>query len=171
MSVGVVDKTTGDRIPTAGNPLDKVGNLANLTTTAKGDAVEAINEVNAGLATKQNATDNNLQTTAKEIVPAINEINSNLTSFASLNHLSDTKNLDSDFPLFGLYQGDRLTGTTPYTLTGGTGILVISATSGSIKQQILFDPQNNKISMRTTKYSSSGWYWAAWSTVTLTPVT
>lgn len=57
MSVGVVDKTTGDRIQTAGNPLDKVGNLANLTTTAKDNAVNAINEVNAGLATKADITD------------------------------------------------------------------------------------------------------------------
>lgn len=57
MSVGIVNKTTGDRIQTAGNPLDKVGNLANLTTTAKGSAVEAINEVNAGLATKADLTD------------------------------------------------------------------------------------------------------------------
>lgn len=57
MSVGVVNKTTGDRIQTAGDPLDKVGNLANLTTTAKGSAVEAINEVNAGLATKADLTD------------------------------------------------------------------------------------------------------------------
>jgi len=45
MSVGVVNKETGDRIPTAGNPLDKVGNLAYLHTTAKSDAVSAINEV------------------------------------------------------------------------------------------------------------------------------
>ena len=57
MSVGVVNKTTGDRIQTAGDPLDKVGNLANLTTTAKTDAVVAINEVNAGLATKADLTD------------------------------------------------------------------------------------------------------------------
>lgn len=53
MSVGVVNKTTGDRIQTAGDPLDKVGNLANLTTTAKTNAVEAINEVNT---TKANQT-------------------------------------------------------------------------------------------------------------------
>lgn len=45
MSVGAVNKNTGDRIPTAGNPLDKVGNLASLHTTAKNDAVSAINEV------------------------------------------------------------------------------------------------------------------------------
>lgn len=45
MSVGAVNKETGDRIPTAGNPLDKVGNLASLHTTAKNDAVSAINEV------------------------------------------------------------------------------------------------------------------------------
>ena len=53
MSVGVVNKSTGDRIQTAGDPLDKVGNLANLTTTAKDNAVNAINEVNA---TKANQT-------------------------------------------------------------------------------------------------------------------
>lgn len=45
MSVGTVNKNTGDRIPTAGNPLDKVGNLASLHTTEKSDAVSAINEV------------------------------------------------------------------------------------------------------------------------------
>lgn len=45
MSVGAVNKNTGDRIPTAGNPLDKVGNLASLHTTEKSDAVSAINEV------------------------------------------------------------------------------------------------------------------------------
>lgn len=103
MSVGIVDKNTGDRIQTAGNPLDKVGDLTNLTTTAKDNAVAAINEVNAGLAGKQNtltfdsvptdgstnpvesngiydalalkqdATDSNLQTTADTIVGAINE--------------------------------------------------------------------------------------------------
>ena len=52
MSVGAVNKNTGDRIPTAGNPLDKVGNLASLHTTVKSDAVSAINEVNDALGNK-----------------------------------------------------------------------------------------------------------------------
>lgn len=45
MSRGLVDKSTGDRIPTAGNIVDKVGDLTALHTTAKNKAVNAINEV------------------------------------------------------------------------------------------------------------------------------
>lgn len=45
MSVGNVDKTTGDAHKNAGNMFDKVGNLTALHTTAKSDAVAAINEV------------------------------------------------------------------------------------------------------------------------------
>ena len=103
MSVGAVNKSTGDRIQTAGNPLDKVGDLSLLHTTAKSNAVAAINEVADEVATKQdtltfddaptdgsnnpvksngiydalalkqNATDNSLDTDAKTIVGAINE--------------------------------------------------------------------------------------------------
>ena len=65
MSVGAVNKNTGDRIPTAGNPLDKVGNLASLHTTAKNDAVSAINEV----------TDEQAQ-----IAGELSELNSNFIS-------------------------------------------------------------------------------------------
>lgn len=52
MSVGVVNKTTGERIPTAGTPLDKVGDLSLLHTTEKSNAVAAINEVVDEVATK-----------------------------------------------------------------------------------------------------------------------
>lgn len=46
MSLNIVDKTTGDLTPVAGNATDKVGNLSALTTTDKSSAVAAINEVN-----------------------------------------------------------------------------------------------------------------------------
>jgi len=99
MSVGIVDKSTGDRIQTAGDPLDKVGNLANLTTTAKTDAVAAINEVNGAVGTKQNATDNNLDTTSKTVVGAINEVNSNLTSLGnSTSDYQKHNNLNLEIP-------------------------------------------------------------------------
>lgn len=66
MSVGVVDKSTGERIQTAGDPLDKVGNLANLTTSAKANAVEAINEVNAGKANQAQLATVEASTTASK---------------------------------------------------------------------------------------------------------
>lgn len=49
----------------------------NLETTDK-TVVGAINELKDDLSTKQNKTDNNLTTTSKQIVGAINEINSDL---------------------------------------------------------------------------------------------
>lgn len=75
MSVNAVDQTTGNTTPIAGNTNNLVGNLSALTTNTKSDAVGAINEVNQ---TKQNATDNNLQTTDKTIVGGINELKSGL---------------------------------------------------------------------------------------------
>lgn len=75
MSVNAVDQTTGNTTPLAGNTNNLVGNLSALTTNTKSDAVGAINEVNQ---TKQNATDNNLQTTDKTIVGGINELRSGL---------------------------------------------------------------------------------------------
>ena len=75
MSVNAVDQTTGNTTPLAGNTNNLVGNLSALTTNTKSDAVGAINEVNAN---KQNATDNNLQTTNKTIVGGINELRSGL---------------------------------------------------------------------------------------------
>ena len=77
MSVNAVDQTTGNTTPLAGNTNNLVGNLSALTTNTKSDAVGAINEVNQ---TKQNATDNNLQTTDKTIVGGINELRSGLTN-------------------------------------------------------------------------------------------
>lgn len=70
MSVGVVNKSTGDRIPTAGNPLDKVGNLANLTTSAKDNAVNAINEVNATKANQAQLATVEASTTASKAYSA-----------------------------------------------------------------------------------------------------
>ena len=70
MSVGVVNKTTGDRIQTAGDPLDKVGNLANLTTSAKDNAVNAINEVNATKANQAQLATVEASTTASKAYSA-----------------------------------------------------------------------------------------------------
>lgn len=70
MSVGVVNKSTGDRIQTAGDPLDKVGNLANLTTSAKANAVEAINEVNATKANQAQLATVEASTTASKAYSA-----------------------------------------------------------------------------------------------------
>lgn len=49
MSMNLVDKTTGDLTPVAGNATDKVGNLSAATTTDKSSVVGAINEVNANM--------------------------------------------------------------------------------------------------------------------------
>ena len=81
MSVNAVDQTTGNTTPLAGNTNNLVGNLSALTTNTKSDAVGAINEVNQ---TKQNATDNNLQTTDKTIVGGINELRSGLINVARI---------------------------------------------------------------------------------------
>jgi hypothetical protein len=74
MSVGIVDKQTGDRIPTAGMP-------------AIDDALSAISDnpvqnaiITAALANKQDKTDNSLQTTDKTVVGAVNELKSGLTN-------------------------------------------------------------------------------------------
>ena len=53
MSRGLVNKSTGERIPSApGYIIDKVGDLSALHTTAKDKAVSAINEVTDALADK-----------------------------------------------------------------------------------------------------------------------
>ena len=49
MSANIVNQTTGDLTPIAGNATDKVGNLNALTTTDKSSAVAGINEVSDGL--------------------------------------------------------------------------------------------------------------------------
>lgn len=46
MSLNIVDQTTGDLDPVAGNATDKVGNLSALTTTDKTSVVGGVNEVN-----------------------------------------------------------------------------------------------------------------------------
>lgn len=92
MSVNAVDQTTGNTTPLAGNTNNLVGNLSALTTNTKSDAVGAINEVNQ---TKQNATDNNLQTTDKTIVGGINELRSGLTNIGSNTDLGDVQGSDT----------------------------------------------------------------------------
>lgn len=74
MSVGIVDKQKGDRIPTAGMPaIDDA-----LDLTSVNPVQNAI--VTAALALKQDKTDNNLETTSKTVVGAINELKSGLTN-------------------------------------------------------------------------------------------
>lgn len=54
-----------------------------LNTTSK-NIVGAINEVNSNVSNKQNSTDNSLNTTSKNIVGAINEVNANKGSTITL---------------------------------------------------------------------------------------
>lgn len=74
MSVGAVNKQTGDRIPTAGMPaIDSV--LSGSSTNPVQNAI-----ITAALADKQDKTDNNLTTTDKTTTGAINEVKSELTN-------------------------------------------------------------------------------------------
>jgi hypothetical protein len=77
MSVGVVNKQTGDRIPTAGMPA--IDNA--LSATSVNPVQNAI--ITAALADKQDKTDNSLETTAKTIVGAINEHEGDIGSLKS----------------------------------------------------------------------------------------
>lgn len=78
MSVGAVNKTTGDRIPTAGMPaIDDA-----LDLTSVNPVQNAI--ITAALANKQDKTDNSLQTTDKTVVGAVNELKSGLTKLSEL---------------------------------------------------------------------------------------
>ena len=77
MSVGAVNKQTGDRIPTAGMPaIDDA-----LDLTSVNPVQNAV--ITAALANKQDKTDNNLVTTAKTIVGAINEHEGDIDSLMS----------------------------------------------------------------------------------------
>lgn len=74
MSVGAVNKQTGDRIPTAGMPaIDDA-----LDLTSVNPVQNAV--ITAALANKQDKTDNALQTTDKTVVGAVNELKSGLTN-------------------------------------------------------------------------------------------
>lgn len=74
MSVGAVNKQTGDRIPTAGMPaIDDA-----LDLTSVNPVQNAV--ITAALANKQDKTDNNLKTTSKTVVGAVNELKSGLTN-------------------------------------------------------------------------------------------
>lgn len=75
MSVGVVNKQTGDRIPTAGMPA--IDNALSLSST--NPVQNAI--ITSALANKQDKTDNSLQTTDKTVVGGINELKSGLTNY------------------------------------------------------------------------------------------
>ena len=77
MSVGAVNKQTGDRIPTAGMPaIDSV--LSGASTNPVQNRV-----VKAALDEKQPITDNTLQTTDKTVPGAINELKSGLTNVST----------------------------------------------------------------------------------------
>jgi len=77
MSVGIVDKQTGERIPTAGMPaIDDA-----LDLTSVNPVQNAI--ITAALANKQDKTDNNLETTDKTVVGAINEHEGDIDSLKS----------------------------------------------------------------------------------------
>lgn len=77
MSVGAVNKQTGERIPTAGMPaIDDA-----LDLTSVNPVQNAI--ITAALANKQDKTDNNLETTSKTVVGAVNELKSGLNDVNS----------------------------------------------------------------------------------------
>ena len=77
MSVGAVNKNTGDRIPTAGMPaIDDA-----LDLTSVNPVQNAV--ITAALANKQDKTDNSLQTTDKTVVGAINEHEGDIGSLKS----------------------------------------------------------------------------------------
>ena len=74
MSVGAVNKQTGDRIPTAGMPaIDDALDLTSVNPVQN-------DIITAALALKQDKTDNSLQTTDKTVPGAINELKSGLTN-------------------------------------------------------------------------------------------
>lgn len=82
MSVGAVNKQTGDRIPTAGMPaIDDA-----LDLTSVNPVQNAI--ITAALADKQDKTDNSLQTTDKTVVGAVNELKSGLTNYQTQNDIN-----------------------------------------------------------------------------------
>ena len=85
MSVGAVNKQTGDRIPTAGMPA--IDNA--LSATSTNPVQNAI--ITAALANKQDKTDNALQTTDKTVVGAINEHEGDISSL-----MSGLTNLDTE---------------------------------------------------------------------------
>jgi len=87
MSVGIVDKQTGDRIPTAGmSAIDDA-----LSATSTNPVQNAV--ITAALADKQDKTDNALQTTDKTVVGAINEHEGDISSLKSglINVADDVK--------------------------------------------------------------------------------
>ena len=122
MSVGAVNKQTGDRIPTAGMPaIDSV-----LSGTSTNPVQNAI--ITAALGDKQDSTDNNLQTTAKTIVGAINEhegdigsLKSGLTNYENQNNLnlevSNRKNLVKVTESSEVWQGVTFVNNNDGTIT------------------------------------------------------
>ena len=148
MSVGVVNKSTGDRIQTAGDPLDKVGNLANLTTSAKANAVEAINEVNAGKANQAQLATVEASTTASKAYSAgeylvlggvLYKVTANIAQGGTIVTEGAGKNVDLatvGAELSGL--NSKFTDLTTFTLAGITNGLryVLSDSTGQQKLQI-----------------------------------
>lgn len=127
MSVGIVDKQTGDRIPTAGIPaIDDA-----LDLTSVNPVQNAV--ITAALVNKQDKTDNSLQTTDKTVVGAINEHEGDIGSLRSglTNLTNDTTTIQT---LIGLGKTTIVSGgyvqigkavivTVSVTLTGNAGAL------------------------------------------------
>lgn len=90
MSVGAVNKQTGDRIPTAGMPA--IDNALSLSST--NPVQNAI--ITAALANKQDKTDNTLQTTDKTVVGGINELKTAIgANTTAITAIKDGTNIDS----------------------------------------------------------------------------
>lgn len=137
MSMNLVDKTTGELTPVAGNATDKVGNLSSLTTTDKSSCVGAINEVN-GLAitygpyTISNATDD------KDFIKkVIQQAHSDLA----------TKNAYTLYNIFATYSGlDNFYGIIERQNTAGYAFM-LSRASGNAMYQGYCDISSDYISV------------------------
>lgn len=135
MSVGIIDKQTGERIPTAGMPA--IDNALDLTSI--NPVQNAI--ITAALADKQDKTDNNLETTSKTVVGAVNELKSGLIdvnnklptliwegNFPSTDGSSITVEALATSTLLVLVNSDggAMFGTASF---GGGGVLTYNATT------------------------------------------
>lgn len=76
-------------------------------------------------------------------------------------------NIDTAPTGFYATDGAKVTGTTPYTLSGSMLVAFLTYTAANISQQILFDAYNGKISMRSKKWVDGGFVWDSWRTVNL----
>lgn len=169
---------------------DEIGNLDNLTTTAKANLVAAINEVNSKATTNTTAigTLANLTTTEKSnLVGAVNEVNEDVSDvkedLENLSGLSDeakeallacfrhTAFLDDDDDYYqnlydALYPPSSLTSITAVYTQSGT--VLTSDTLNSLKTDLVVTAHYDNASDETvTSYNLSGTLEIGTSTITV----